>query len=329
MRLIRKLQDLPDELRRGAVSIGNFDGVHLGHAHLVERLVARAHEHDGPALVFTFDPHPATLLRPQEVPPTLSWTQRKVDLLGRLGVDMVVAFAADAKLLALSPHAFFERIILRHLGSRAIVEGPNFFFGHKRQGDVELLGQLCIEHGLVLDVVDPIVADGGIVSSSRIRKLVAMGEIDSANRLLTAPYRIRGHVVHGEGRGAKLGFPTINLDRIDTLLPGQGVYAARAWIGPRAWPAAVSIGPNCTFNEDSLKVEAHLIGADEDFYDTEVEIEFFHRLRGPKKFASVELLVEQVNCDIREVGEIIERAEGGGQRAGQRKEDGGQRTDGM
>ncbi len=305
MRLIRKLEELPDELRRGAVSIGNFDGVHLGHAHLIERLVARAHEHGGPALVFTFDPHPATVLRPREIPPSLSWTQRKVELLGRLGVDMVVAFAADAALLELSPQEFFQRIILRHLGSRAIVEGPNFFFGHKRQGDVELLGQLCRRHGLVLDVVDPIVIDDEIVSSSRIRKLVAEGEIDKVNRLLTEPYRIRGCVVHGKGRGAELGFPTVNLEGIDTLLPGQGIYAARAGIAGRVWPAAVSIGPNYTFHEDRLKVEAHLIGAHEDFYKARVEIEFFARLRDSKKYASAERLVEQINRDVCTAGKIV------------------------
>lgn len=306
MRLIRELKDLPDELRHGAVSIGNFDGVHLGHAHLVERLVARAHEHNGPALVFTFDPHPATVLRPEEIPPSLTWTQRKVELLGHLGVDMVVAFAADTALLKLSPHEFFERIILRHLGSQAIVEGSNFFFGHRRQGDVKLLGQLCVQHGLVLDVVNPIVVDGEIVSSSRIRKLVTRGQIDQVNRLLTEPYRIRGSVVHGKGRGAKLGVPTVNLDRIESMLPGQGIYAGRAWVGDRAWPAALNIGPNCTFDEHVVKIEAHLIGADEDFYDAEVEIEFFQRLREPKKYASVELLVEQINHDIRNALKIVE-----------------------
>ncbi len=309
MRLIRELKDLPDELRRGAVSIGNFDGVHLGHAHLLERLVSRAHEHGGPALVFTFDPHPATVLRPGEIPPSLSWTQRKVELLGRLGVDLVVAFATDAEFLELSPHEFFERIILRHLGSRAIVEGPNFFFGHKRQGDVKLLGQLCIRHGLVLDVVNPIVIDGEIVSSSRIRKLVARGEIGQVNRLLTEPYRIRGSVVHGTGRGVKLGFPTVNLERIDTLLPGQGIYAGRAWVAGRVWPAAISIGPNSTFDEDRLKVEAHLIGADEDFYDAQVELEFFTRLREPKKYASVDRLVEQISRDVCTAGKIVEERE--------------------
>ena len=312
MKLIRELKELPDELRRGAVSIGNFDGVHLGHAHLAERLVSRAHAHGGPALVFTFDPHPAAVLRPQEIPPSLSWTQRKVELLGRLGVDMVIAFAADAELLELSPHEFFNRIILRHLGSRAIVEGPNFFFGHNRQGDVELLGQLCIEHGLVLDVVDPIVVDGEIVSSSRIRKLVSLGGIERVNRLLTEPYRIRGSVVHGKGRGAKLGFPTVNLQGIEALLPGQSVYAGRAWVAGRAWPAAVNIGPNCTFHEDAIKVEAHLIGADEDFYDSQVEIEFFQRLRAPKMFESPQRLVEQVKNDIAIVRKIVEQIDAQG-----------------
>ena len=243
MKLIRTLEELPRQLRYGAVSIGNFDGVHLGHAHLVKRLVSRAHEHNGPALVFTFDPPPAAVLRPREIPPSLCWTQRKVELLGHLGVDMVIAFAADAELLGLSPHEFFERIILRHLGSRAIVEGPNFFFGHNRQGDVKLLGHLCVEHGLVLDVVNPIIVDGDIVSSSRIRELVARGEIERANRLLTEPYRIRGRVVHGKGRGAKLGFPTVNLQRIEALLPGQGVYAGRARVTGRTWPAAVNYRP--------------------------------------------------------------------------------------
>ena len=309
MRLIRQLEDLPDELRRGAVSIGNFDGVHLGHAHLVARLVARAHEHGGPALVFTFDPHPASVLRPTEVPPSLSWTQRKVELLGRLGVDMVVGFAADRALFELEPSEFFERIILRHLESRAIVEGSNFFFGHNRQGDIKLLEELCRRHALTLDVVDPVVIEGKIVSSSRIRKLVARGEIGRANRFLTEPYRIRGKVVRGVGRGAKLGFPTVNLERIDTLLPAEGIYAARAHGGGQVWASAVNIGSNNTFDEDVLKVEAHLIGADEDLYGAEVQLEFLARLREAKKFESVEKLVAQIERDVSSAAKIAESAE--------------------
>ena len=305
MKLIRQLKDLPSQLRRGAVSIGNFDGVHLGHAHLVERLVKRAHEHGGPALVFTFDPHPVSLLRPSEAPPSLSWTQRKADLLGRLGVDMVIAFKADRVFLELEPAEFFKRIVLCHLESRAIVEGPNFFFGHNRKGDVELLGELCRRHNLTLDVVDPVVIAGEIISSSRIRRLISQGNVARANRYLTEPYRIRGKAVHGEGRGAGLGFPTANLEQIETLLPAKGVYAARAWSGSRAWPSAVNIGENRTFGEENLKVEAHLIGANENFYGAKIELEFIDRLRDLTKFASADTLVEQIKRDISSTIEIV------------------------
>lgn len=305
MKLVRRLEDLPPQLRRGAVSIGNFDGVHLGHARLIERLASRAREHGGPALVFTFDPHPAAVLRPEKVPPALTWTERKAEILSRLGVDMVVAYAADASLFELSPEEFFERFILRHLESQAIVEGPNFFFGRARKGDIRLLEDLCRGHKLTIEVVEPLLFEGEIVSSSRIRKLIAAGDVAAANRLLAEPYRIRGTVVHGAGRGGKLGFPTINLENIDTLLPADGIYAARAYLGNRVWTAAVNIGSNCTFGEECRKIEAHLIGADEDFYGAEFQLEFAARLRELRKFAVVDELVEQIKEDIAATVRII------------------------
>lgn len=305
MKLVRRLEDLPPQLRRGAVSIGNFDGVHLGHARLIKRLASRAREHGGPALVFTFDPHPAAVLRPEKVPPALTWTERKAEILSRLGVDMVVAYAADASLFELSPEEFFERFILRHLESQAIVEGPNFFFGRARKGDIRLLEDLCRGHKLTIEVVEPLLFEGEIVSSSRIRKLIAAGDVAAANRLLAEPYRIRGTVVHGAGRGGKLGFPTINLENIDTLLPADGIYAARAYLGNRVWTAAVNIGSNCTFGEECRKIEAHLIGADEDFYGAEFQLEFAARLRELRKFAVVDELVEQIKEDIAATVRII------------------------
>jgi len=305
MKLVRRLEDLPPQLRRGAVSIGNFDGVHLGHARLIERLASRAREHGGPALVFTFDPHPAAVLRPENVPPALTWTERKAEILARLGVDMVVAYAADASLFELGPEEFFARFILRHLESQAIVEGPNFFFGRARKGDIRLLEQLCRGHKLTIEVVEPLLVGGEIVSSSRIRKLIAAGDVAAANHLLVESYRIRGTVVHGAGRGGKLGFPTINLENIDTLLPADGIYAARAYLGNRVWTAAVNIGSNCTFGEECRKIEAHLIGADEDFYGAEFQLEFVARLRELRKFAVVDELIEQIKEDIAATVRII------------------------
>jgi riboflavin kinase/FMN adenylyltransferase len=298
VRLLRSIDDLPAELRGGALSIGNFDGVHRGHAKLVERLLAKAREVGGPAIVFTFDPHPVRLLRPEVAPPPLTWTDRKAQLLADLGVTAIIAYPTDEALLALSPDEFFSRIVRERLAGRAMVEGPNFFFGHNRAGTIETLGQICQTAGVSLDIVPPVAVGGQIVSSSRVRAAIGAGDVDLARQLLTQAYRVRGIVTHGAGRGARLGFPTANLAGIDTLLPAQGVYAARAISTSGQWPAAINIGPNPTFGEQTLKVEAHLIDFDGSLYGQPLELEFLGRLRSIRPFDSVEALKNQLNHDI-------------------------------
>jgi riboflavin kinase/FMN adenylyltransferase len=249
-------------------------------------------------VVFTFDPHPVKLLRPQAAPVPLTWTERKVDLLAALGADAVIAYPTDVALLQLSPREFFDRIVRRQLDARAMVEGPNFFFGHHRQGDVKLLGELCREAEIPLAVVDPMMLDGQPVSSSRVRAMVSGGAVDDARRMLTGPYRIRGLVVHGAGRGRDLGFPTANLDNIDTLLPSEGIYAGRAYVDGQSWPAAISLGPNPTFDEGRLKVEVHLLDFHDTLYDRILEVDFLSRLRDIVRFGSVEELVSQMDRDL-------------------------------
>ncbi|NOZ39129.1 MAG: bifunctional riboflavin kinase/FAD synthetase [Planctomycetes bacterium] len=314
MPIIRDLAALPTTAKGGAVAIGNFDGVHLGHLQIVRRLLERAREVGGPAIVFTFDPHPVRLLRPAECPPPLTWTERKAELLAAHGVDKIVAYPTDEALLGLSAQDFFDKIVCEALDARAMVEGPNFYFGHNREGDVELLGKLTAAAGMTLDVVEPLsVGDKAIgeqlVSSSLIRQLIAEGQVARAAELLSAPYRIRGMVTHGAGRGAKLGFPTANLEAVDTLLPLAGVYAGRAWVGaksrgtkPRA--AAIHLGPNPTFGEGHLKVEVHLIDFEETLYGLPLEVEFLERLRGVEKFEEQGALVEQLQRDIGRAREI-------------------------
>lgn len=309
--ILRNLAALPEALRRGAVAIGNFDGVHWGHARIVERLLARAKEAGGPALVFTFDPHPARLLRPAEAPPPLTWIDRKADLLGQLGVDAMIAYPTDEELLRLTPQEFFRSIVVERLQTRAMVEGPNFRFGRGRSGNVELLGQLASQAGMTLDVVEPIVLDGEVVSSSRVRQLVAAGKIDEAGKLLTQPYRIRGMVVHGAGRGAKIGFPTANVDAIDTLLPGPGVYAGRAWVGQQNAAAAINIGPNPTFGEHALKVEVHLLDWSEPIYGQPLEVDFISRLRDIQRFSGAGELTRQLTIDLAQTRKALERNERG------------------
>jgi len=303
--LLRTLDNLPDELRHGAVTIGNFDGVHRGHAALVETLVAEAKAHGGPTVVFTLDPHPASVLRHERIPPSLSWTERKAELLGHLGVDAMIAYPTDRHLLGLDARTFFQQIVRDRLAARAMVEGPNFFFGRDRSGDLDVLAHLCRQAHMVLKVAPAVEFEGATISSSRIRRLVAEGAVEQANRMLTQPYRIRGLVEHGRQRGRRLGIPTANLGRIDTLVPGEGIYAARAWVGGAAWPAAVSVGPNPTFDESALKIEAFLLGYEGDLYDRRIELDFLARLRHIERFETADALVAQVDRDIREVQRIV------------------------
>jgi len=305
VRIFGDLGELDDDLRHGAVAIGNFDGVHRGHARIVERLLAAARRVGGLATVFTFDPHPVRLLRPAQAPPPLTWTDRKVELLGELGVDAMVAYPTDEALLALTAREFFDRIIVGRLAARALVEGPNFCFGHNREGTIETLHEFSQSSGLALEIVPPVELDGQLVSSSRVRQLVAAGDVGAARRLLTQPYRIRGMVTHGAARGAKLGFPTANLDAIDTLLPAVGVYAGWAWTGGERHAAAINIGPTPTFGERSLKVEVHLLDFHQTIYHQPLEVDFLARVRDVQTFAGPAELQAQLQRDVATTRRIV------------------------
>ncbi len=304
--LYRHLDDLPERFRGGVVSIGNFDGVHWGHARIVGRLLEMARRQDVRAVILTFDPHPARLLRPQQAPTPLSWTERKARLLDELGVDAVVAYPTDATLLGLAAGEFFDRIILGQLRARGMVEGQNFFFGHDRGGNIEVLGRFCRQAGIPLEVVEPVQIDGQVVSSSRVRTLISAGAVAAAARLLTRPYRIRGSVIHGQGRGNRLGYPTANIGKIDTLLPGEGIYAGQAWIDGRSCASAMSLGSNPTFDESEKKAEAFLLDYHGDLYGRPIEIDFLARLRDIKRFDSADQLVEQMARDVQQTRQIVQ-----------------------
>jgi riboflavin kinase/FMN adenylyltransferase len=313
VQLIADAATWPNDVRGGAVAIGNFDGVHRGHARIIAALREQAAAVGGPAIVFTFDPHPVRLLRPAEAPPPLTWTQRKAELLAALGVEAMIAYPTDRALLQHTAEEFFRTLIVDRLAARAMVEGPNFRFGARRAGDVAALRTLCDTAHVRLEIVEPLVEGGEIVSSSRIRRLVAEGAVDAARQLLTEPYRIRGLVVHGAGRGNSIGFPTANIAAVDTLAPGLGVYAARAWLRDAAaaklqsWPAAVNIGANPTFGESAVKIEAHLIGCNQSLYGEVLEVDFLARLRDIQPFADVQGLQAQLKHDVAASLQIAER----------------------
>jgi riboflavin kinase/FMN adenylyltransferase len=296
--LFRTLDDLPARFRGGALAIGNFDGVHLGHAEILARLAEMGRQLGGPAVVLTFDPHPAALLRPGRAPPPLCWLERKAALLEALGAEAVVAYPTTLDLLHQEPREFFEAIVVGRLAAHGLVEGRNFFFGRERRGTVEVLRGLCAEAGIALELVEPKTMGGEAVSSSRIRRLIAAGRVDEARDLLGRPHRVRGRVGHGRGRGTRIGFPTANLDQVDVLLPGEGIYAGRAWLSCGTYPTAMSIGPNPTFDDMLLKVEAFLLDYQGDLYGQAVEIDFLARLRDIKRFTSADELTAQMARDV-------------------------------
>ena len=300
MTFIRDLDELPDTFQAGALTIGNFDGVHLGHAALVKELVSAAQAVAGPAVVFTFDPHPVTVLRPELAPVPLVWMERKAELLRQLGVDLVVAYPTDKQFLKLSPEAFFEKVVRGRLNTRTMIEGANFCFGHDRQGTIDTLREHCELAQIGLRVVESVSLADDMISSSRIRKLVQAGEVALAGQLLARPYRVRGIVERGAARGAAIGFPTANLAAIESLIPGFGVYAGRTHWEGRDWPAAIHVGSNPTFEENEVKFEVHLVGFKGDLYGQTLEVDIMERIREVQTFDSKESLQEQLRQDVQQ-----------------------------
>jgi riboflavin kinase/FMN adenylyltransferase len=218
-----------------------------------------------------------------------------------LGADHVLVLRTTHDLLALTAAEFFARVVQQRLAARALVEGVNFGFGRNREGNIDTLAQLCRAAGMPLTIVPPLLADGAEVSSSRVRSLLLRGAVAEVADLLGRPYRLHGTVGTGQRRGQTIGFPTANLDRVETLIPGDGVYAVRAPLGEAVWPGAANVGPNPTFGEQARKVEVHLIGFQGDLYGRPLAVDFVQRLRDTRRFGSAAELVEQLRRDVDQV----------------------------
>jgi riboflavin kinase/FMN adenylyltransferase len=281
-------------------SIGNFDGVHLGHVALLVCLRERARARGTAAAVITFDPHPLAILRPERYQPALTTVEEKARLLTE-HVDHVMVLRTQAKLLGLSARQFFDEVIVARFASCGLVEGPTFGFGHDREGNVETLAAYCAAAGLFFEVVPPLHLDGCIVSSSRVRQAILQGKVEAAARWLGRHYQLQGLVSRGQGRGQHLGYPTANLERITTVIPGNGVYAGRCHVAGKVHAAAVNVGPNPTFGEQERKVEAHVLDFQGDLYGRQVELAFLARLRDTRPFASVAELLAQIRSDVEAV----------------------------
>jgi riboflavin kinase / FMN adenylyltransferase len=280
-----KVTRLPDvEPRARRLAVGTFDGVHLGHREVI----------DGADTVVTFDPHPSAVVSPNASPPLLTTLERKAELLEGIGVDELVVIPFDKEFASRSAEEFISDVLVGALGATHVSVGENFRFGHKAQGDT---GMLAADARFETRVVPLLEIDGEVVSSSHIRGLVLGGAVMYADRLLGAPFVVQGEVVHGDKRGRDLGFPTANLvPRTGYVTPGHGVYACRTGDGR---VAAVNVGVRPTFVTGRGElIEAYLLDFDGDLYGTDLRLEFLKRLRGEKRFASVDALIEQMHVDI-------------------------------
>ncbi|CAN5227491.1 bifunctional riboflavin kinase/FAD synthetase [soil metagenome] len=288
---LRWTDPLPAAVQRGAVTFGNFDGVHRGHQDLLNVLKHRAAQVNGPAIAVTFDPPPVALLNPSALKLPLTTIPQRAELLHAAGADQVIVLTTEASLLALSAPAFIEDVIQLQLNAAAIVEGSNFRFGRGRAGNNEALKAT----GIAFEEV-PVPVDA--VSSSRVRDAINAGDVTEAAALLGRPYSIIGTVVEGAKRGRTLGVPTANLDHVPTLLPAVGVYAGRVTVKGVEYAVAANIGPNPTFGEDARKIEVHVIGFDADLYGQTLSVQFVKRLRDTVPFKTIDELKRQLMTDI-------------------------------
>jgi riboflavin kinase/FMN adenylyltransferase len=313
MRVWRSIDEVSADLGRTVVTIGNFDGVHLGHQHVVSRAREVA-DRLGVAQVVavTFHPHPIAVLRPEHAPPTLSEMDGRVALLETAGVDDVLVVPFTREIAGWSPERFVEEILVESLHAAAVVVGANFRFGSRAAGDVDTLRELGAVHGFE---VEGIALDGGpqVWSSTYVRTCLAAGDVEGAAEALGRPVSVRGVVQRGDQRGRELGYPTANVPTGTTAVPADGVYAG--WVrvldqpDHEPLPAAISVGVNPTFaGERSRRVEAYVLDRDDlDLYDREVEVVFTNRLRGMHRFDSVDALLEAMRDDVERARDVLAR----------------------
>ncbi|WP_089098393.1 bifunctional riboflavin kinase/FAD synthetase [Streptomyces hyaluromycini] len=307
----RGLEDIPEDWGRSVVTIGSYDGVHRGHQLIIRHAVDRARELGIPAVVVTFDPHPSEVVRPGSHPPLLAPHHTRAELMAELGVDAVLILPFTTEFSKLSAADFVVKVLVDKLHAKAVVEGPNFRFGHKAAGNVEFL----IEQGTVYDfeveVVDLFVrgeAGGGEPFSSTLtRRLVAEGDMAGAREILGRPHRVEGVVVRGAQRGRELGFPTANVETLPhTAIPADGVYAGYLHAQGEVMPAAISVGTNPQFDGTERTVEAYAIDRlGLDLYGLHVAVDFLAYVRGQAKFDSLDALLEQMAEDVKRCRELV------------------------
>ena len=305
MIIIHDLQELT-EIPPGAVAtIGNFDGVHLGHRAIFRRVVARARQVQGTATVITFTPHPLKLLAPERAPLLINTYAERERLIAASCIDLLVCLPFTPALAALPATTFVTDILVGKLGLKHLIVGYDYAFGRDRQGNALFLQECGARYGFTVEVLPPITHQQEVYSSTRIRQLLQEGKVEAAAALLGRHFTLEGEVIHGAGRGQHLGFPTANLRTAKEILPREGVYAVKVRYGTTLFDGVANIGKNPTFGENELTVEVHLLDLKQNLYGETLRLYFLHRLRNEERFASAADLCAAIQADIRQARQFL------------------------
>jgi riboflavin kinase/FMN adenylyltransferase len=305
MRIIEDARSTRDVLPNVVLTIGSFDGVHLGHQAILREVIEKARQQDGTPAVLTMRPHPREFFSPERPPNLLTDESTKARLLAEAGIAALFVLPFDASVAGMPKADFIDEIIVRRCHAVEVVVGHDFRFGKGAEGDYEFLEAYCRGFGIGVDQVPPVQMDGERVSSTLVRECLLQGDIDRAAQLIGRRYSIVGQVVRGRGIGTRLGYPTANIKPNHSAVPAQGVYAARAWVLGKGYPAAVNIGIAPTISHEDLTIEAHVLNFSGSITGEAIEVEFYQRIRSERKFSSKEALVGQIARDVETVRKTV------------------------
>ena len=307
MKVISSLENIKEPFAYAVITVGNFDGVHIGHQGLLKEVKKRADKMSGTSVVLTFEPHPLKVLKDKKIP-LITPFERKIELIEKLGIDVVICLPFTREFSKVSAREFVEEILLKKIGMKEIVVGYDYTFGHKREGNIDLLKKLGDELGFKVCILGPILVDNMIVSSTRIRNLIMEGELEKVKILLNRYYQVSGEVIAGHDRGGRLlGFPTANLKLVNEVFPKNGVYVVEVIYNNKVYGGVTNIGFKPTFGNDALSVETHILDFDQNIYGKKIKLNFIKRLRNEKKFSSIEALAAQIKRDIEEARKILQK----------------------
>jgi riboflavin kinase / FMN adenylyltransferase len=293
--------------RQAVLSVGNFDGLHLGHQRILRQVIESAQAQQAVAGVITFDPHPLKVLRPDKAPPLVETISQRLERFAAIGLEAALILRFDRALAGLSPEQFVRGVLVEELKTSAVLVGRNFRFGHRQEGNVETLTQLGRRLGFSVQIVEPVMIDDEFVSSTGVRNAIAEGRVAHAARLLGRPFALTGEIVRGAGRGSTVLFPTLNLAPEQELLPKVGVYASETRLDGRVYRSATNVGFRPTFDGTLLGVESHLFDFSREMTQGRLEVRFWERLRDERKFSGPAELRAQIAADLRETREYFRR----------------------